>query len=407
MINLIPGIQVERSLPVEILTGLITGAYKSYGGVIRWAPGTEFAGQIVRHLIPVAASAIPFAGAAPMAAAAAPFLATAAVAYGGYKITANMASVLATANENSQKIDQLSSITKQILQLSNGLMFTSGLNLAVSAIGFAVLNSRLNSFESKLNAIQNDVKEIKALLALNEKSKLAAVLRDLINIESVKNIEHRDSILLNSKNVLAPISLKYKELLSNSGTIEAAMAYEEYYSLTSIAHSRCLAELGMLEMAKKDLEEVSAFWNTEARRITNDLLLKNKPERFLHSDFSKKIPASTLAEWCDFAYEEDKGYGWIDELRNKIDPWYTGERGLEIPNPFIKPVSPKKKVDKQFEVVVPSIQKLVARHNVLNGFVGEYELLEKNKLTPSSFQKDIVSMDEKFLIDGYLILNPN
>jgi hypothetical protein len=150
-----------------------------------------------------------------------------------------MASVLATANENSQKIDQLSSITKQILQLSNGLMFTSGLNLAVSAIGFAVLNSRLNSFESKLNAIQNDVKEIKALLALNEKSKLAAVLRDLINIESVKNIEHRDSILLNSKNVLAPISLKYKELLSNSGTIEAAMAYEEYYSLTSIAHSRC------------------------------------------------------------------------------------------------------------------------------------------------------------------------
>lgn len=35
----------------EIITGLLNGSMKRYGSVIRWAAGTENAGQIVRHLI--------------------------------------------------------------------------------------------------------------------------------------------------------------------------------------------------------------------------------------------------------------------------------------------------------------------------------------------------------------------
>lgn len=48
------GLEIARSIPPEVLTGLISGQYKMYGGVIRWATGTENAGQIVRHLLPVA-----------------------------------------------------------------------------------------------------------------------------------------------------------------------------------------------------------------------------------------------------------------------------------------------------------------------------------------------------------------
>ncbi|MGB3637930.1 MAG: hypothetical protein WBA39_10210 [Rivularia sp. (in: cyanobacteria)] len=34
----------------EIINGLLDGSMQRYGSVIRWAAGTENAGQIVRHL---------------------------------------------------------------------------------------------------------------------------------------------------------------------------------------------------------------------------------------------------------------------------------------------------------------------------------------------------------------------
>ena len=52
------GLIVTRSIPKEVLVGLLAGQYKMYGGVIRWAPGTEQAGEIVRHLIPVGSQTI-------------------------------------------------------------------------------------------------------------------------------------------------------------------------------------------------------------------------------------------------------------------------------------------------------------------------------------------------------------
>jgi hypothetical protein len=103
-------------------------------------------------------------------------------------------------------------------------------------------------------------------------------------------------MLFNSKNVLAPINLKYKELLAGADILETAMAYEEYFCLTSLAHARCLAELGMLDMAKQDLEEASEFWKMQAQRITNQFLLGDNPERFLFSDFSQDVPV-VLATW--------------------------------------------------------------------------------------------------------------
>ncbi|MGL4882537.1 MAG: hypothetical protein ACRC8K_15970, partial [Waterburya sp.] len=53
---MLPGWAVARTIPFETLAGLITGQYKLYGGVIRWAAGTPNAGEIVKHLIPTAFS---------------------------------------------------------------------------------------------------------------------------------------------------------------------------------------------------------------------------------------------------------------------------------------------------------------------------------------------------------------
>ena len=140
----------------------------------------------------------------------------------------------------------------------------------------------MNKLEASLNEIKNDIKAIRQLLELNERSKLTAALRDLLHIEDVQNPEHKNQILFNSKNVLAPISLKYKELLEGAKDIDSALAFEEYFCLTSLAHARCLAELGMFELAHKDLKNIYDFWAIQSRKITNELLLEKQPERFLY-----------------------------------------------------------------------------------------------------------------------------
>jgi hypothetical protein len=359
------------------LYGLQTGIYKLYGGVIRWAAGTEHAGAIVRHLIPSAA----------------------------VEVVGNL--------------QPISAMSRQVLQIANGTMIMSGLNLAVSAVGFAVLNEKLNKLESNLKEIQNDVKAIGRLFELEERSRLAAALRDLLNIDKIKNIEHRDAILLNSKNVLAPISLKYKELLAGADDIQLAMAYEEYFCLSYLAHVRCLGELGMFEMARLDLEETNTYWKQQARRIGNDLLLSKAPERFLYNDFYQDMPVSALIEGLDFFYDEARGNGWIDELRSKNSPWYSDENFKGISAGATKMTSSFrslvknltnydeiKVIEEQKTLVIPYFRKLVARNNVLDGFVTQYEMLEKYNLRPSDFENQIALLDLSSVNNGFFILKP-
>jgi hypothetical protein len=324
----------------------------------------------------------------------------------------------------SGQVDALTTATQQVLQIATNTMALSGLNLAVTAVGFAILNENIKKLEGKLNEIQKDVKAIRFLLELEERAKLSAALRDLLNIDQVKNTEHRHTLLFNSKNILAPISQKYKELLAEANTIETAMAYEEYFCLTSLSHARCLAELGMLDMAHRDLAEANEFWSGQARRIANELLLGKYPERFLFSDYSQDVPTPMLVEWLDFVYGEEKGFGWLDELRSKTKPWYCQknddslfEKGLlgKVKNniegllrktEIFSGGGKTKKLQMQNEKVIPSFQKLVSRNNVLNGFVAQYELLEKHNVTPSEFDRKLASIPSTAEVNGYIILQP-
>lgn len=124
------GLLVTRAIPQEVLVGLMAGQYKAYGGVIRWAAGTEHAGQIVRHLIPVGLQTITD----PL--------------FGSLNGMLNIANTY-------QKIGVT---TQTILQMSTGTMVLSGLNLAVSAIGFTVIYKKLKQLENQLNRIEKEVK---------------------------------------------------------------------------------------------------------------------------------------------------------------------------------------------------------------------------------------------------------
>jgi hypothetical protein len=255
------------------------------------------------------------------------------------------------------------------------------------------------------------------LLELEERSQLAAALRDLLNITNVKNVAHRNAMLLNTKNVLAPISLKYQELLAAADTLETALAYEEYYCLTSLAHARCLAELGMLEMARRDLEEVNVFWKSQARRIANDLLLGDHPERFLFSDFAHDVPVSTVVSWLDLVRGEERGYDWLDDLRVNSRSWYLDDpapgKGATKSTTSIwgrmagqSQSARAKALARDRDTVIPALQRLTARSEVLDGFVAQYALLEEYDVTPTEFECRLAAIGADAAIDGFLILQP-
>lgn len=396
-----PGWIVARGIPFEVLAGLITGLYKSYGGVIRWAPGTQYAGQIVRHLIPVGGmnvlNAIPGLNFIPGIIA---------------NIQLNELKDITRYNtyqlmQLSGQISSLSQTTQQILQIATGTAVLSGLGLAVSSIGFIAINNKLNTIDNRLKEIQKDVQSIKYFLESSERAKLYSALSELLKIDAKTAPQNRHTMLHNSRNILAEINMRYREVLSEATTIEAAMASEEYFSLTALAKIRCTAELEMLDIAYKEIEETNSFWQSQARRIGQKILIGDYPERFLASDFVEDVSVSELIEWLDFIYEEPKGYVWIDELRRKIDEaWYPKNKGL-----FNKGGSGLNRnigigLEKEQKMLIPALRKLIARSKVIEGYMAQYELLENEKMKPSDFENKITKIPESSAVNGYLILEP-
>jgi hypothetical protein len=384
------GLVITRAIPKEVLVGLLAGQYRLCGGVIRWATGTEHAGQIVRHLIPVGSQTITD----PL--------------FGTLNGMFNIA--------NTSQLGILRATTQTVLQMATGAMVLSGLNLAVSVIGFAIIDQKLRRLENQLNRIEKEVKGIRELLEIDERARLGAALEDLVNAMRCQRLDDRRELLLHAKGDLAPIRLKYKELLSRADSLEVALGYEEYYVLTSLAHSRCLAELGMLGTARQSLENDVTFWKEESKRIAHDLLLGENPERFLFSDFVKDVPVSDLIEWLDFAHGDDKGYEQLDQLRATTTGWYTGTDRKEIlrKNWQMMPVvrqNTQRKTDAELEwqlkKVVPSFPKLIARNKVLDGYVGQYQYLEDHDILPSRFEKELANVSPEFHVDGFIILEPS
>ncbi|MFB2936846.1 hypothetical protein ACE1B6_16475 [Aerosakkonemataceae cyanobacterium BLCC-F154] len=199
--------------------------------------------------------------------------------------------------------------------------------------------------------------------------------------------------------------MRYREVLSEANTIEAAMAAEEYFALTALAQIRCTAELGMLDIAYKEIEEANSFWQKEAHRVAQNILIGDYPERFLASDFVENVSVSELTQWLDFVYDDQKGYVWIDELRTKINEcWYSkgflkgGGSGLNR-NVGIG-------LEKEQKMVIPAMRKLIARSTVLEGYMAQYEVLETQQMMPSEFEQKIKELPESSAVDGYLILEP-
>lgn len=396
---MISGWIVARTIPYETFIGLATGKYQLYGGVVRWAAGTPNAGQIVRHLVPFnlnPLSVVPGLDFIPGIVA---------------NIQLNQLKDITQFNtyqlmQLSGQISTLSKSTEQILQITTGTAILSGLGLAVSSMGFVAINNKLNSIDGRLKEIQKDVQAIKYFLESSERAKLFAALNALLKIDSKTAFEHRHTILHTSRNTLAEINMRYKELLSETSTIETAMANEEYFSLTALAQVRCTAELGMLDIAHKEINEMNAFWQIQAHRIAKEIVVGKHPERFLATDFVDEVSVAELIQWLEFVYEEKKGLAWIDELRRKINEtwyskgWFSGSGSGLNQNVGIG-------LEKEQQILIPALRKLIARASIFEGYVAQYELFEEQQMKPSEFEDKLASLPETSSVHGYIILEPN
>lgn len=393
-----PGWILARTIPYETWIGLATGQYQLYGGVIRWAAGTAKAGQIVRHLVPVGtnlSSVLPGVGFIPGIIA---------------NIQLNEIKGITQFNtyqlmQIAGQVSSLSQVTQNLLQLATGTAILSGLGLAVSGISFVAINKKLNAIDSKLKEIQKDVKAIKYFLESTERAKLFAAINNLLKIESKFESEHRNFILLQSRNTLGEINMRYKELLLESKTLEIAMANEEYFALTALAHTRCTAELGMFDVAAQEAEELNLFWQTQAQRIAKQLLIGDYPERLLATDFAELISITEIIQWLDFVHGEQKGYGWIDELRIKFnETWYSKGWVADIGLGCKRGVGGG--IEKEQKMIIPALRKLIARGGVIEGYVSQYKMQEEQKIRPSEFELKLRELPESSSIEGCFILEP-
>lgn len=400
---MIPAWTIARAIPFELLLGLAAGQYQLYGGVIRGAAGTPFAGQIVRHLIPAPTSSSLFSVIPGL-----DFIP-------GLIANIQLHELKNITQFNTQQLMQISGqmsvlaqSTQQIFQIATGTAILSGLGLVVSAIGFTAINNKLGKIDGQLKQIQKDVQAIKHFLESSERARLSAALNSLLKIDARTASEHHQAILHYARNTLAEINMRYRELLSVSNTLETAIANEEYFSLTALAQARCTAELGMLDIAHKEICEVNEIWQFQARRIAREILIGEYPERFLATDFADVVSVAELAQWMDFIQMEKKGLASIDMLRIKMnETWYSQSW---LPNLGNLGAGLSRNVgiglNQEKQMVIPTLRKLLARSSVFEGYVSQYELLEEQKMIPSEFEHQLAQLPEADAIEGYLVLEP-
>lgn len=381
------GLTVLCEIPPAMIYGLLTRQYTLHGGVIRWSVGTERAGQIVCHLIPSA-------GMVPDSV------------FTGLGIVGSVAGIGGVVAGIFSGITVLN--TFKILEATKRITELSEMNLAVSLTGFSSLERRLDQLDAKVEEIKSTVAAVLNLLQMTQRAELRVALDHLNNIDMITDQNVRRELLVRSATILGTIGRIYEQRLADAPTLTEAMISEEYYCIAMLAQARCYAELRELAMARRILETAHKDWRRLARGVLVRYLLGEHPERFLARDFATAVPIAVLAEWLDFVYGEVKGLDWIDELRAKGDSWYYYKE-LDVVAAIRRVARPQEQAEVMrlhTTIIIPAIQKLLARDKVFEAYIAQYTLMEQLEVTAIEFEQLLSTVGPEECIDGFLLLAP-
>ena len=227
------GFTLTRTIPDRVLLGVLSGAYKIYGGVVR-----DHSGQIIAHLVQGAGSALN-----PLSS-----IADALNSVQLYRIGR-------AVGELKDSVAAVQSLTSQLVTLAQGTAALSGLTLAVSAANFVFLSRKLAAVDQKLGAIAQDVKSIKAFLHSQEKASITTALKTLSTLDPRLDDKTRIPLLLDVRQRLGEVHHRYRDQLAEVAKVEEVLGIEEYFSVTALGHALCSAELDMQAAAVADLRE--------------------------------------------------------------------------------------------------------------------------------------------------------
>lgn len=336
---------VLRAIPQEALIGLISGSYSLHGGVVR-----DVGGRIVAHLaMPAlqAGSVVPGVG----------WIADAFQSYQLHKIGLSLARVE----------EQLSTV----VQLSTATLALSGLNLAVSAAGFAFLGSKLRDIDKRMHAIERDTQRIKDTLDAISLSQMSMAIDELRHAALTTDTATRHGLLMQSKQAFGRLMHQHHMLCAKESASDVREVLDDGYTVAMIGAAVATSELDMTDVASNEFQQHLQHWQTLAKSHCRDHVLGDRPERLLHHRFRNTLPARELVRLLDFAYGGHRGVGWVDELRSRE----ADASLLRLPS-----------FDSE-EQNLRVARKLVAKDDTLSAYAAHFTFLAEHGLRASSFDR--------------------
>lgn len=370
------GLTVAREIPGEALWGVVTGAYKVHGGVIR-----DAGGKIVAHLVSSGAasgltSLIPGAG----------LLADALQAGQLWKLSKDVAQVQLTLST--------------VLTVATAGTAISGLGLVTSIAGFVYLSRRLKEVDIKLNAIQQDVKGVKDWLHGLQKSQLQFAIDNVRHAGSVKDEALRRDMLLQSKRDFSTLAHHYRDQWSRCKTVLEIQAVDDLYTLAILGSATVCSDLGLGTEAAADLRSNWRDWAVQARQHAKSMLFDERPDKLLGAEYVGKLPARTLIGLLDFAHDTERGVDWMDDLRLEQGKHRSVFDGFaSSPTARLQDLNGKGDSDGFVDVA----RALSARSNIMEANVAHYEFLNENDLIATSFQAELESARQNAAADAVCV----
>ncbi len=331
------GLIVSRSIPPETMAGLLTGAYKLHGGVVRGAGG-----RIVSHLSTPAADA------------------AFSLVPGGNLVSGLIANV---------QLGSISADLQQVLNLSLVNTALSGLTLATSLAGFSYLAFKIRQIDRRLETVVKQTKELKHILQSQQRAQLLAAVDNLRLADQAPHEETRRQLLVQSKGAFAQSAHHYLSQMQELSELSQIEAAEEFYTVAFLGSALCTSDLGMHEPAREEMSRHIAQWTNTTRTMSRSLLQLDDAARLLDARYVDALPADRLVDLMDFANDTHRGIHWIDDLRRSLGKGTLFTSAVRV-------------ID---NAGIDCVKKWRARSDVLGGYGAHFDFLAEKRISASGF----------------------
>lgn len=202
---------------------------------------------------------------------------------------------------------------------------TSLLNLSVTAVGFAMVMRRLDTIETKLNAILGTLQEINRKLDLNFYANFRAALELARSAFAMQDERNRRVGATQAINRFLEAEQHYTSLLDME--LEAgSLAVSSFLSTLILAYvsvGRCYLELGESRTARRHLQEGSQTLASRVQEFYTSVIGVN-PAIYLHPDLAGSISLERMTQLLRYEDPDLTVAGVFEKLRGAL--WETASR---------------------------------------------------------------------------------